>query len=429
MECSLSKRLIRLGAIGSLAFAVGGFTGCSTFNSVGKGVSYLRYEIFRQNSQKNKESLKEVPHIEIDYKDYDEKNDLVIVNDRAYPKENSQPQSQLEEVINVESEPVFKIPLINATYIENPTTNSLVMNYKCRIPPSNLKTIIEPYLGGIKTYEFPARNMLIFSGKKEDFGDFSYVSSVLNQFDIPPEQMRVKLAILEFFGDNTYDREIKARISKSDRLILDMNLPSTFDGTPLKFGVGVNPIYNVNKSKYDFDSLIKFLDSTGKAEILSKIDLLAYNGKPVEMKNVSSVPYQETVIAESVALDTLRYRDTGVEAKITAFKNEDNFVTLKIEDAKSGEQTGFIGTVQRATFREANLKGEYILQNGETYVGLGSTFSRYKEVKRGIPLISKIPWIGDIFSSLSYENNRTHLIYLMEARIIPRDDLTGRIQK
>ncbi len=429
MQHSLPKKLIQIGAVGSLALATSVFTGCSTFNSIGRGVSSIRHEIFRPDSQKNKESLKEIPHIEIDYKDYDEENDLVIVNDRAYPKENNQPLPQLEKIVSVESKPIFKIPLINATYVENPTTDSLVINYKCRIPPSNLKTTIESHLKGINIYEFSARNMLVFSGKKEDFGDFSYISTILNQFDIPPEQMRVKIAILEFFGDNTYDREIRARISKGDKLVFEMNLPSSFDGTPLKYGVGINPIYNTSKSGYDFDSFIKFLDSTGKAEILSRIDLLAYNGKPVEMKNVSSVPYQETVIAESVALDTLRYRDTGIEAKITAFKNEDNFVTLKIEDAKSGEQTGFIGTVQRPTFREANLKGEYILQNGETYVGLGSTFSRYKEVKRGIPLISKIPWIGDIFSSLSYENNRTHLIYLIEARIIPRDDITGRIKK
>ncbi len=387
-------------------------------------------EIFRTNSQKNKQSIREIPHLEVDYNNYDAKNNLVVINDRVYSKDNSRPKKALEKIINVEPQTRHKIPLINASYIEKPN-DEIILNYKSRVPPSDLKKIIEPYLSDsdIKINEFPQKNTLVFSGKKENFGDFSYLSSILNQFDTPAEQIRVKMAILEFFGDNTYNRDAMIKMLKRENIIFDLNLPSSSEGGALEYGLGANPLYHIKEGHYDFDSLVKFLDSKGYAEILSNIDLLSYNGKTVEMSNTSSIPYPEIIFEEGTLVETLKYRDTGIQLNLTPYKNEEGYITLKIEKAESGEQTGYAGKEQRPTFRTANLSSEYTFQNGETYIALGSTFSRYKEVERGIPLLNKIPVLKELVTSKSYENNRSHLIYLMEARSISREDLTGRVPK
>ena len=300
------------------------------------------------------------------------------------------------------------------------------MHYPSRIPAPDLKKTVAKYLKGIEISELPNQNTLVLSGPKAAFGDFTSISSVLNEFDVPPKQIRVKLQIVEYFNDNTYDRELTLSILRNGMESLGIDLPSNETGTPLVTGIRVDPFFNLPpRGATTFTGIIKFLDSHGKAHTLTSADLLISNGKSAELKNLLSVPFPETVVAGNTVVETIRYRDIGSDIKLTPFANEEGFITIKLEKSESGEQTGFVGTKQVPVFRSANLQSEFTIRDGETYFAGSILITRYTSIDRGIPILNKIPLIKSLTTSREIENNESQLLYFIEARVIPRDSDVG----
>ena len=381
------------------------------------------HEVLRYDESKNTAPLTDV--IEIDYSEYDESNDFKVVNDRAYLKENNSPKQILEKIVDVPQTTRFKIPTINASYIEN--GDSIILQYKSRLPAPDLEKFIKNHLEkGINVEVYSNQNILVFSGKKEAFGDFSDLSGLLNEFDIPAEQIRLNLRIVEYFNDNTYDRDLSLKMLKDKMNAFSMVLPSNPDKTAvLTTGFDANAFYNLHKEGYSFESALKFLDSHGKTNVLSDLDLLVSNGQSAEFVNTTAVPYPKLMEGKNGWIETIEYMDTGTKIKITPYANEQGFITIKLENAESGEHTGYYGTLQRPTFRTANLKSEFTVRNGMTYFAATSLFTRYKSVDRGVPLLNKIPVLGHLFMSRSIEKSQNQLLYFIESRVVGRDDLVG----
>ena len=390
-------------------------TGCAIFDP--------GHELLRYNEKKNEAPIA-LPAEAVDYSELDGR-DYIVRNERAYLDEAAAPPPILEEVIDVPQLTRYKVPTINATYIEN-GEDALIMHYRSRIPAPDLKGMIAKYVKGIEIAELPNQNTLVLSGPRAAFGDFASLSSVLNEFDVPPEQIRVRLRIVEYFNDNTYDRELVLGILRNGIQIFGVDLPSNETGTTLETGVSFDPFFNLPaRGATTFTGLIKFLDSHGKATTLSDADLLISNGKSAELKNLLSVPFPETVVAGNTVVETIRYRDIGSDIKLTPYANEEGFITIKLEKSESGEQTGFVGTKQVPVFRSANLQSEFTIRDGETYFAGSILITRYTSIDRGIPILNRIPLIRSVTTSREIENNESQLLYFIEARVIPRDSAVG----
>ena len=178
-------------------------------------------------------------------------------------------------------------------------------------------------------------------------------------------------------------------------------------------------------NQWTYEGAINFLDSHGKTETLSDTDMLVSNGGSASLKNMNSIPYATFLVSAATPIATSNYREIGTEIGLTPFANEEGFTTIKLIKACSGEQTGYIGTEQRPTFREADLVSEFTLRNGLTYFIGTSLNTRYKSVDRGIPILNKLPLIRHLSTSRSIEKNASQLLYFMEVNVVDKDDLVG----
>ena len=390
-------------------------TGCAIFDP--------GHELLRYNEKKNEAAIS-LPAEEVDYSELEDR-EYFVQNERAYLVKAAAPPPIVEEIIDVPQLTRYKVPTINATYIEN-GKDALIMHYQSRIPAPDLKKTVAKYLKGIEIFELPNQNTLVLSGPRSAFGDFTSLSSILNEFDVPPKQIRVRLQIVEYFNDNTYDRELTLNILRNGMEILGIELPSSDTGTPLTTGIRVDPFFNLPaRGATSFTGIVKFLDSHGKASTLSDADMLISNGKSAELKNLLSVPFPEIVVAGNTVVETIRYRDVGSDIKLTPYANEEGFITIKLEKSESGEQTGFVGTQQVPVFRTANLQSEFTIRDGETYFAGSILIRRYTSIDRGIPILNKIPLIKSMTTSREIEYNESQLLYFIQARVIPRDSDVG----
>jgi len=272
------------------------------------------------------------------------------------------------------------------------------------------------------------QNTLVFAGEKKSFGNFSSLYKLLNEFDQPPKQVRVRVKIAEIFGDNTYDRELTAAVTKlkNSTNVFNLMLPSNPDPkTMLETGIiNVNPFFSSSQKKYSIESGLAFLDSYGKTRTLSDTDQLVTNGEQAQFKNIVNVPYPELLEGKTGFLEATKYRETGATITVTPFANEEGFITIKL-DVKSGEQTGYAGKEQRPVFREADVISKITIRSGMPYLAANSVASRFKSVKRSIPLFSQLPLFKEFLSSRSIENNQSQLLCFVEADVIERDSKVG----
>ena len=424
---------ISVGLIGTLSL-----TGCQSNNKFISKITDPYHQIFRHDEVKNAAPL-EKP-IEIDYKDYDENFQVKIVNDRAYfSTDNVVQKPIIEELVNVPQTTRHLIPEINSYYFGSPS-GDVIIPYNSRNPPADLKVILESYLPGIVMKEYPTQNMLIFSGKKEAFGEnFGYFTDVVNELDVAPKQIRLRLRVVNLSRDNTYNKDFTlSALRKGLEEILTVNLPSSSNPTEsLQTGIAINAFGLTDQSRRNhfsgvvipndvvFDSAIKFLDSYGNTKIVQDVDVLVQNGKKALIKNQSLIPYPSQQIVGTIILNATEYKPTGADIAVTPSANEKGIINIKIEKAESGEQSISVGKQQVPTFRTADLQSEVTLRNAETYF-LGATlFTRDHSIDRGIPGLNKIPFIKDIFTAREKEKRQEQLLYFITAREIPRDSLVG----
>ena len=444
------KKGISTGLAGLMIYT---FAGCATFRNLKDEVKYLSsalndpvHEVLRNDENLNLEppAMNEASQkLHNDESRHATSHPYTIANNRAYL------QGETPEAKN---NGAFFIPEINANYIDldgnNDGKGDVLISYRCRNAAPDIAAILAKYLPPAPDVEitpYPSQNMLLFRGQDVKFGEnFGLISRLINNFDIEPKQIRIRLKIVEYFNDNTYDRDMALKILKNGMSAFSLLLPSNPQGNPLTTGISVNPFLNKDgngnftilgraPNKWTYEGAIKFLDSHGRTETLSDTDVVVSNGTTAEFRNINAVPYQQTSLTPAAAIVIgTQYREVGPQLKLSPFANEKGFTTIKLLEAKSGESIALVGKEQVPVFREANLTSEFCLQNGATYLIGTSTNTRYKSVNRGIPGLNKIPLIKSATTSREIEKNTSELLYFMEVHDIDRQDSVGmqeRIQE
>jgi len=388
-------------------------------------------EVFRTNEKKNVEQFPD--KFKLFYQDYDKLEKVSgVVDGRAYKGADIRPSPTLQEIVSVPEGVVYKISALNAEYIEN--NEGIILKYGCRVPaPDLLKRIVDlqgdkdnPILQGVNVSQLSSSNILLFNGRKDAFGDFSSLRNTLNFIDIAPRQIRVTISALEYFNDNTYDREIDLNIFSLEKgvQIFTANLPSSPDPKKsLQTGMVYNPFYDFNSHKYTVTGLWKFLNSYGRSEVATHIDTLVINGEKSEISDQTNIPYKEFLEGKTGFIQGIKYRDTGTLIMVTPHANDEGFITLDV-DIEKGEQIGFVGTEQEPVFKTSTYKTNYMARNGEPVLVGTSSASRYTQVDRsGIPILKDIPLVGPLFSSKETEKNKMQTAYVITARVIERKDV------
>jgi general secretion pathway protein D len=149
-----------------------------------------------------------------------------------------------------------------------------------------------------------------------------------------------------------------------------------------------------------------------------------------EIQSGEEIPYPNTIIVPGgLAQTTVTYAKTGVNLKVKPHVVSRDYVTLEIlqtVSASVGRQeivsTAAAGTIFAPLITTRSLKTVVISRNGEEVVIGGLIRKETSEVKRGLPLLMDIPFLGYLFSRTSEEETNTELIFIIKPVVYP----TGR---
>ncbi len=175
---------------------------------------------------------------------------------------------------------------------------------------------------------------------------------------------------------------------------------------------------------------MNFLESDSNNKILAKPNLRGIDGEEISFMVGDEVPIPETQFQAIAAgginsspVTTYRYRNVGVEIKITPFIHKNNEVTLKtkltINFISSGASSSF------PTFGKREIENKIRLKEGETNIIGGLIRDDVRGSLNGIPALARIPLLGKLFGNSEKNISQTDLIFSITPKIIRRTPISA----
>lgn len=180
----------------------------------------------------------------------------------------------------------------------------------------------------------------------------------------------------------------------------------------------------------NFLALIKALDSSSKANILSTPILLTMDNKEAEISVGQEVPFQTGSFSSpgnaggniGSPFTTFQRESIGIMLKITPQINEGDKVLLDIEQEVSGiDETAT--SSQGIITKQSKINTQVLAQDGEIIVLGGLIEEEADQGASRVPVLGSIPILGYLFKYQRTRIQKTNLMVFLRAEIVRDDDV------
>jgi general secretion pathway protein D len=176
----------------------------------------------------------------------------------------------------------------------------------------------------------------------------------------------------------------------------------------------------------NFNVYLNALKATGKFNVLSRPSIYVANNQKgvISSGQRIAVPTNSYQGGASTGISTnIEYRDVVLKLEVVPLVNSEHEVTLQIallNDDIVGEQTvEGVGVVPTIGTRE--LTTTVTVPNNATIMLGGLITTTDRNSKTGIPILSQIPVLGNLFSSTSKSKDRSELLIFIQPTIVGND--------
>ena len=251
--------------------------------------------------------------------------------------------------------------------------------------------------------------------------DYALMFETIQKIDIVPRQVMIEVMIAEVtLGDDLrfgIEWSIKAKIDKG---FMSMGFNTGLDRTTAQ---GFT-FLGIDRTGL-IQGFLQALATESKVNVLASPHILAADNREARIQIGNQVPIvtSETPISTVGTTGTsvsrsIQYKDTGVILKIKPLINESGLVSLDLSQEVSDYflQNIYGSEYPVITKREATTN--LVAQDGETIVIGGLIQENFKRTRAGLPLLSKIPLLGWLFSNTTDEEKRTEVIMLLTPLVV-----------
>uniref|UniRef100_A0A7V3ZWC9 Type II/III secretion system secretin-like domain-containing protein n=1 Tax=candidate division WOR-3 bacterium TaxID=2052148 RepID=A0A7V3ZWC9_UNCW3 len=248
-----------------------------------------------------------------------------------------------------------------------------------------------------------------------------YIDKVRESKD---RKVRIEVKIVEVSLDNTNSYGI------------DWSFVKNFSANSTSFSLKLDQstaltqqVFSIDLKGGGFTTLLNFLSTYGKVNLLSQPSILLMNGESALLSVGRLLTYWELTaqaagaqVGTPVVYPVQKNILKGLLFSVTPFISSDSSVTMEITpvlaDVSKWETYQWQGQILEAPsvdIREAHTMLK--VRSGETIILGGLISNKENKVERGIPILSKIPVIGSIFKKEEKVAERTELVIFITPQI------------
>lgn len=244
--------------------------------------------------------------------------------------------------------------------------------------------------------------------------EYHNLQDTLLRLDVPPMQVMLEAAIAEV----DLNRELSFGIQYSFQN--GHNLLSTVANSAVT-ATAPSLAYTLSLSQ-NIKATLDALSTITKVNVISAPKVLVLNNQPAQLEVGNDVPIttqsaQSTSSAGAPIVNSITYRETGVILRVTPRVNQSGLVQMDVsQEVSDVAQTS--SSAVSPTFTQRKISSTVSVQDGET-IALGGliTDSRSKSTN-AIPILSQIPYLGQLFSQRDNTVSRTELLVLITPHVV-----------
>ena len=341
---------------------------------------------------------------------------------------------------------VTPLPKPDFTIIPGNSGRSTLI-YRCRYIQANRASVtaIENMLRN-GSVEFHAEQNLLTIYDSSD--NIENLKNALLAIDKPMPQVVVEVKVVEVLFSDGMSRSLSAQFNDSHRSKNALNehglLKSTGGMTNNSLS-GSSETAGLNLNWYPYVSGTKSLQTSFQwvlngqdAKVLTSPNLVISRNEEASLSTGQDIPIQEMSTTSSGTNIATTFRRVGATLTLTPMIINDNLVTLKVApevstvqqyqrinqgyDATTGEAISF----QVPVISIRNLETTLTLRDGEVIMMGGLYSNRSSMQEDRTPLLSDLPYLGELFTSKNREQEIVHLVFFMRVHILrPAEDPSG----
>jgi pilus assembly protein CpaC len=162
----------------------------------------------------------------------------------------------------------------------------------------------------------------------------------------------------------------------------------------------------------------QLLINRGKAKILAKPKLLAVSGEEAGFLSGGEIPY---VLESKLGSPNVQWKPYGVKLKIKPTIDGEGIISASLRAEVSGvdTQNGIsIGTSVVPALRTRWAETTVYMKSGSTLVIAGLISEENQKLTSGIPILSDIPILGELFRFTDSKQSQTELVIFVTPSLV-----------
>lgn len=321
---------------------------------------------------------------------------------------------------------------------ENTPTNSNIRRTTPRVGAFGAQDglVASIFQGEIKVSPDKATQSLVITASPQDFAT---MKRVIEQLDIPRDQVFVEAVIMEMTLRNddsngiSFINPVNGISFKSTALQNFVTNPLTAaNGLALGFKHG-NKVKIGDTEVSGLQGLVELLQTRGNSNVVARPQLIAMDNEEAEVEIGESIPVETQTTSGSSNQTTSSFTQdkASLLLKITPHINKaSDFVRLDVEQSlEEFDGTNVPSEIAgRATGKRTRAtKTKLIVQNEDTVVMSGLIRKSMQETVNKVPLLGDIPVLGWLFKNSSTEEVKNDLVIFITPNIIKQYDKIRKV--
>jgi general secretion pathway protein D len=305
-----------------------------------------------------------------------------------------------------------------------------------------LKKALQPGLGGAPGAEqLPLPPVRIVADEKNNAlviyarpRDYKMIEDAIRRLDVVPLQVLIEATVVEVTLNNDLQYGIQYFLQthgghnalEFSSPIASANVGGVADITASI--PGFNYIFTAGGSKV----VLNALSNLSKVTVVSAPEVLVLDHQtaalqvgdqvPILAQQASTPTLTSTTGGVPSIINSVEYVNTGVILQVTPRVNTSGLISLDVDQSVSAVEPVSSGSSsiqsQSPTISQRRIVTSAVVQDGETIALGGLILHNQTNSKGGVPLLSTIPVIGNLFSDTTNNNDRTELLVLLTPKIV-----------
>ncbi len=255
---------------------------------------------------------------------------------------------------------------------------------------------------------------------------YKTVEAAIRQLDILPLQVMIEATIAEVTLND--DLELGLRwFFESGRANSSVTFTDAATSTGAAALGSAFPGFSYVFDSGNIRATLNALRGMTDVKFLSAPTLLVLDNQTARLQVGDEVPVATqtsvgTTDANAPIVNTIEFRDTGVILDITPRVNASGLVILEIEQEVSEVTETTTSGIDSPTIQQRKVKSTIAVYNQDTIALGGLIRDRIEKATTGVPVLSEIPVLGNLFKSIDDSASRTELLVLIKPQVVRNQD-------